>query len=124
MPPASPECRSMTRRLGTQRLSHSSIQHENGVYCTFNSRSDLCVTRKRQGLLRDSSSSFCLLFPNRHSLLFRLFIARQDVIRPLPWRQKVEVPKFLLELHRLIDDALRLVVVAHFDEAGQRKVLA
>jgi hypothetical protein len=46
------------------------------------------------------------------------------VIRAFPGREEVEVAEFLIELHRLVDDALLLVVVANLDEAGQREVLA
>jgi hypothetical protein len=43
---------------------------------------------------------------------------------PSHGREEVEVAEFLRELHRLVDHALLLVVVAHLDEAGQREVLA
>ena len=62
-------------------------------------------------------------FTIRHSLL-RLFVAGQDVVRPFPRRQEIEVPELLFQFHRLVDDALGLVVVANLDEAGQREVLA
>ena len=57
-----------------------------------------------------------------HSLGF--LVARQHVVRAFPGRQEIEVAEFLLELHRLVDHALGLVVVANLDEAGEREVLA
>src|SRR5215469_676492 len=45
-------------------------------------------------------------------------------MRPLPRRQEIEIPKLLRELYRVVDDALLLVVPAHLDEAGERKILA
>ena len=62
-------------------------------------------------------------FAIHHSLL-RLLVARQHVVRAFPWRHEIEIAEFLLEFDRLVDHALCLVVVAHFDEAGQREVLA
>src|SRR5258708_4776905 len=54
----------------------------------------------------------------------RLLVARQDVLRTFPGREEIEIAEFLREPHRLVDDALLLVVVAHLDEAGEREVLA
>src|SRR5262249_54519425 len=54
----------------------------------------------------------------------RLLVARQDVMRSLPGREKIEVAKLLGEPHRLVDHALLLVVVADLDEAGKRKIFA
>src|SRR6478672_9486268 len=54
-----------------------------------------------------------------------LLVARQrHVARALPWREEIEIAEFLGEPHLVVDDALLLVVVAHFDEAGQREILA
>src|SRR5262249_31549768 len=53
-----------------------------------------------------------------------LLVARKHVARTLPGREELEFAEFLGEPHRLVDDALLFVVVADFDEAGERKVLA
>ena len=42
----------------------------------------------------------------------------------LPRAKEIEAAEFLLQLHRLVDDALLLFVVAQLDIAGQRKILA
>ena len=42
----------------------------------------------------------------------------------LPRRQEIEAAEFLLQPHRLVDDPLLLLVVAHLDIAGQREILA
>ena len=54
----------------------------------------------------------------------RLLVARQHVLGALPRRQEVEVPEFLGQLHRLVDHAGLVLVVADLDEAGEREVLA
>src|SRR6516164_4382436 len=56
--------------------------------------------------------------------LARLFVAGQGVIGPFPGRFKVERAELLGQLHRLVDDALGIVVVANFDVARQGEVLA
>ena len=43
---------------------------------------------------------------------------------PSQGRQEIEIAELLLQLDRLVDHALRLVVVTHLDEAGQREILA
>ena len=43
---------------------------------------------------------------------------------PSHGRQEIEAAEFLLQLHRLVDDALLLFVVAQLDIAGQREILA
>src|SRR5271156_1067411 len=53
-----------------------------------------------------------------------LLVAGQRIVRTFPRRQEIEIAEFLGELHGIVDDALLLVVPAHFDEAGQREVLA
>src|SRR6266567_7436935 len=53
-----------------------------------------------------------------------LFVARQHVLRPFPRREEIEIPEFLRQPHRVVDHALEFVVPTHFDEAGQRKILA
>ncbi len=40
-----------------------------------------------------------------------------------PGRREIEAAEFLFQLHRLIDDALLLFVVAQLDIAGERKIL-
>ena len=57
-----------------------------------------------------------------HGRLARLLVAGQR--RALPGAQEVELTEFLAQAHRLVAHALLLVVVAHFDEAGHREVLA
>ena len=42
----------------------------------------------------------------------------------LPRGFKVEAPVFLAEPHRLVDDALLILVVANLDKASQREILA
>ena len=46
------------------------------------------------------------------------------LVHPLPRRQEIEAAEFLLQLDRLVDDALLLLVVAQLDIAGQREILA
>ena len=72
---------------------------------------------------RPRATSYSLLLATRYSLI-RLLIARQDVIRAFPRREEIEIPEFLRQAHRLVDDALFLIVPAHLDEAGEREVLA
>src|SRR5437868_5363235 len=56
---------------------------------------------------------------------FRLLVAGQrQVAGAFPRRQEIEIAKFLREPHLVVDHALLLVVVAHLDKAGQRKILA
>src|SRR3990170_962845 len=55
--------------------------------------------------------------------LLCLFVTRQHVFRAFPRRQEIEIAEFLLELDRLVDHALDLVVVTHLDEAGEREIL-
>src|SRR5262249_9074309 len=54
----------------------------------------------------------------------RLLVARQDLAHALPGRHEVEAAEFLLQLHRLVDDALLLLLLARLDIAAKRKVLA
>src|SRR6202047_1722352 len=54
----------------------------------------------------------------------RLLVARQDVLRTSPRREEIEIAEFLREPHRLVYDALLLVVVAHLHESGEREILA
>src|SRR5260370_37722940 len=54
----------------------------------------------------------------------RLLVARQDVLRTFPRREEIEIAEFLREPHRLVHDALMLVVVAHLHESGRRGILA
>src|SRR5258708_15671471 len=61
----------------------------------------------------------------RHSLLLRLVIAGQHrIVRALPRREKIEFAEFLVEPDGFVEHPLLLVVVAHLDETGQRKILA
>src|SRR5437588_4089472 len=53
-----------------------------------------------------------------------LLVAGKDIIRPLPRREEIEIAELLGEAHRVVDDALDLVVPAHLDESGEREVLA
>src|SRR6516165_1989141 len=54
----------------------------------------------------------------------RFLVAGQDVVGALPRRKKIEVAELLRESDRLIDHALELVVITHFNETGQREILA
>src|SRR6516164_8970813 len=54
----------------------------------------------------------------------RLLVAWQHVLRTFPGREEIEVAEFLREPHRLVHDALLLVVVAHLHESGEREILA
>src|SRR5580704_11122883 len=63
------------------------------------------------------------LFPIRY-LLLRLLIPRQRIMRPLPWRQEIEIAELLGQVHRVVDHSLLLVVPAHLDKAGEREILA
>ena len=53
-----------------------------------------------------------------------LLVARQHVVGAFPRRQEIEGAEFLRQRHLVVDHALLLVVVAHLDEAGERKILA
>ena len=57
-------------------------------------------------------------------LAFAFSSPGQHVVRAFPGRQEIEIAEFLRELHRLVDHALLLVVVAHLDKAGEREILA
>lgn len=63
------------------------------------------------------------LFATRY-LLLRLLISRQHILRALPWREEIEIAEFLRQPHLFVDDALLLIVIAHFDKAGEREILA
>src|SRR5262249_57974568 len=54
----------------------------------------------------------------------RFLVAWQEVVRTFPRREEIEVTEFLREAHRLVHDALLLVVVAHLHESGEREILA
>src|SRR5260370_30456233 len=54
----------------------------------------------------------------------RLLVGRQDVLRTFPRREEIEIAEFLREPHRLVHDALLLVVVAHLHESRERKIPA
>src|SRR5215472_15363703 len=51
-------------------------------------------------------------------------VAGQLARHALPGRQEIEAAEILRQLHRLVDDALLLLVVAHLDIAGEREILA
>src|SRR5215470_3807024 len=78
---------------------------------------------------RSSSCSAVLVHHSRRTCSVRvilgLLVARQHIAaRTFPWRQEVEGTKLLGELNRLIDDTFLLIVIANFDIAGHRKILA
>src|SRR5262249_46115711 len=80
-----------------------------------------CCGPKLMVKLRSSVSAMALLsFPVGR----RLLVPRQRIVRAFPWREEIEVSEFLRQPDRLIYDALLLVVVAHLDETGERKILA
>ena len=60
----------------------------------------------------------------RSRRLAGLLVAGDGGIHALPGAQEIEAAVFLHQLHRLIDHALQLVVVAELDKAGEREVLA
>src|SRR5450631_1844189 len=61
----------------------------------------------------------------RHSLFATsLLIARQRIVRAFPWREKIEFAEFLIETDGFVNHPLLLVVVAHLEKAGGRKILA
>src|SRR5262245_18751206 len=53
-----------------------------------------------------------------------LLIARKHIVHSFPGALEVEGTELLRELDGFIDDALRLVVIAHLDVAREREVLA
>ena len=69
------------------------------------------------------SDGFMALHPCEGRRLACLFIAGDGGIHAFPRAQEVEATKLLHQLHRLVDHALQLIVVAKLDEAGERKVL-
>src|SRR5215831_18676575 len=71
--------------------------------------------RMRNGAMNDISAALPVA---------RFLVARQDVVRTFPRREEIEVAEFLRESHRLVYDALLLVVIAHLNEAGEREILA
>ena len=81
---------------------------------------DLRIFVRQRACRVTASSSFA----GRRRRHRGLLVAGQDVRRAFPWAHEIEVAEFLDQLHRLIDDALQLVVVAHLDIAGQREILA
>ena len=55
----------------------------------------------------------------------RLLVTRQHrIVRAFPRREEIEFAEFLVEPDGLVDHPLLLVVVAHLDKAGERKILA
>src|SRR5438445_12667027 len=61
----------------------------------------------------------------RHSLLATsLLIAGQGIISAFPRREEIEFAELLVETDRLVQHPLLLVVVAHLDKTGERKILA
>src|SRR5258705_9029500 len=54
----------------------------------------------------------------------RLLIARQQIVRAFPGREKIEVAEFLIETDGVVEHPLLLIVVAHLDKSGQREILA
>src|ERR1700761_5286615 len=58
------------------------------------------------------------------ALLSRLLVAGQNRVHAFPGRQEIEAAEFLLQLDRLVDDALLLVVITQLDIAGEREILA
>src|SRR6266705_1935618 len=75
--------------------------------------------------IRDSRLSAASSYsPFAIPLFTRLLVARQDVTGAFPGREEIELPELLRQAHRLINDALLLVVVTDLDETGERKVLA
>jgi hypothetical protein len=62
--------------------------------------------------------------PHPSQPCLRLFIARQHVVGAFPRAQEIERAEFLHQLDRFVDHFLLLVVVAHFNKAGDGEVLA
>src|SRR5690349_17161137 len=54
----------------------------------------------------------------------RLLVARQHVIGAFPWREEIERAEFLVQRDLVVDDALFLIIPAHFNKTGEREVLA
>src|SRR5262249_59415923 len=54
----------------------------------------------------------------------RLLVAWQHVLRTFPGREEIEVAELLRKPHRLVHDAVLLVVVAQLDEPSEWKILA
>ena len=76
----------------------------------------------RRTYVSDSLDPACIC---RHPVSpLRLLIARQHVVRPSQGDRKSKLRNSWAQLHRLVDDALLLVVVAQLDIAGEREVLA
>src|SRR5690606_25052904 len=67
---------------------------------------------------------FAIATPYSLLSLLRLFIPRQHVFRPLPWREEIEGTELLPEVDGLVDDAFGFVVVTDLDETGEREILA
>src|SRR5215471_17173577 len=53
-----------------------------------------------------------------------LLVAGQQVGWTFPRREEIEVAEFLRKPHRLVHDALLLIVVAQFDKPSERKIFA
>src|SRR5262245_18207426 len=51
-------------------------------------------------------------------------IPREITCGAFPRAKKMEIAKFLLQFHRLIDDALGFLAITHLDKAGEREILA
>ena len=86
----------------------------------------------RRGMLRPEihregrcgfGSGFGFLAISRLAWPRRLLVAGQ-LQHAFPGAEEIEAAEFLGQLHRLIDHALLLLVVAHLDIAGQREILA
>src|SRR5262245_52764251 len=88
---------------------------------------DVELANLRLGHLADPSSPLSTRTLPLHWLTpsaLGLLIARKHIVHSLPGALEVEGTELLRELDGFIDDALRLVVIAHLDIAREREVLA
>ena len=65
-----------------------------------------------------------LIWVSAISRFFSAFSSPGRVQHAFPGAEEIEAAEFLGQLHRLVDHALLLLVVAHLDIAGQREILA
>src|SRR5256886_13369731 len=85
-----------------------------------------CHTLRSRYELIDGSFNSHPYSPFAHSLFAASLLVpgQHRIVRAFPWREEIEVAKFLVETDGFVKHPLLLIVVAHLDEAGKREILA
>src|SRR5438876_8930026 len=85
-----------------------------------------CHTLRSRYELIDGSFNSHPYSPFAHPLFAASLLVpgQHRIVRAFPWREEIEVAKFLVETDGFVKHPLLLIVVAHLDEAGKREILA